>query len=52
MRGYNMTQMRQAQDNFSREMDMLCRLSHPYVLRMFGICTDNLTSPILVTELA
>ncbi|EKX44272.1 hypothetical protein GUITHDRAFT_72389 [Guillardia theta CCMP2712] len=35
--------MRQAQDNFSREIDLLCRLSHPYVLRMFGICADNPT---------
>ena len=52
LRNISIEQMRRGHDAFMRELDIICRLSHPYVVRTFGACTDDASELVLVMELA
>ncbi len=45
-------QLRNTMGKFEKELALLCQLSHPNVLRVWGACTDSPGSLILVMEYA
>ncbi|KAJ1465686.1 kinase-like domain-containing protein [Baffinella frigidus] len=49
---WSVKQMQVGLQSFKSEVDLLCRLAHPYVIRMYGACTDDATLLIIVMELA
>ncbi len=50
--GSNTKQIRHTMGQFEKELALLCQLSHPNVLRVWGACTDSPGSLILVMEYA
>ena len=44
--------LRKTMDSFEKELALLCQLSHPNVIRVWGACTDSPGILILVLEYA
>jgi hypothetical protein len=50
--GANAKKLKTVLENFEKEMGILCQLSHPNILRVYGSCTDVPGQLMLVMELA